>query len=82
MSETTSRGYNTKTIHQLSLVSSDSLGVKLGKVCVAKNIPVTDVAEFFGVSRQAIYMWFKGKASPRKDLREKVERLVEKLSQQ
>lgn len=75
-------GYHKKVYDQVTSSNSDSLGVRLGKLCVTKNIPVTDVASFFGVSRQAVYLWFKGKCRPHKSLHERIEKLVEKLSQQ
>jgi hypothetical protein len=75
-------GYHKKVYDQVTSSNSDSLGVQLGKLCVTKSIPVTDVASFFGVSRQAVYLWFKGKCRPHKNFHEKIERLVEKLSQQ
>lgn len=76
------RGYRKNVYDQITASKSDSLGVRLGKLCVTKNIPVIDVASFFGVSRQAVYLWFKGKCRPHKDLHERIEKLVEKLSKQ
>jgi hypothetical protein len=77
-----SKGYHKATFDAVTKSDSDSLGVQLGKLCVTKNIPVTDVAAFFNVSRQAVYLWFKGKCRPKKELQEKIEKLVEKLSKQ
>ncbi len=76
------RGYRKFTHDQVMSSDSSSIGVTLGKLCVTKNIPVIDVAAFFGVSRQAVYLWFKGKSRPKKDIEEKIEKLVEKLSKQ
>ena len=43
------------------------------------NIPVTDVCEFFGVSRTAVYAWFLGKSSVSEKHWDKMKKLVEKL---
>lgn len=57
-----SKGYSTLTIRDIQEANPTLLGVKLAKICVDKNIPVSDVAEFFGVSRVTVYSWFRGKA--------------------
>jgi len=81
MNDNRKRGYR-KTLHDEILASnSSSLGVQLGKICVTRNIPVVDVAEHFGISRQAVYLWFRGEVIPSKTHTEKLEGLLYKLSQ-
>jgi len=46
----------------------DSLGVRLGEYCIARSIPVMEVAEAFGVSRTTIYNWFCGVTSPQRHI--------------
>jgi predicted transcriptional regulator len=47
------------------------IGVKLGRICIRKNVPVQTVANYFGVSRATIYSWFSGDKDPRyKNVRE------------
>jgi hypothetical protein len=82
MSEAISRGYSKVLSDAINSGDPNSLGVQLGKLCVAKSIPVMDVASFFGVSRQAVYLWFRGRSRPKKELQEKIQKLVEKLSKQ
>ena len=82
MSETNTRGYSPAIVAAVKNASLDSVGVELGKLCVDKNIPVTDVASFFGVSRQAVYLWFKGLTKPASKHQEKMAKLVTKLSAQ
>ena len=41
------------------------LGVRLGKFCIANNIPVTQVMGMFDVSKQTVYNWFSGKHAPK-----------------
>jgi len=82
MSEvTSSRGYHKATYDEIMSSNSNGMGVRLGKLCVAKSIPVTDVAEFFGISRQAVYLWFRGTVKPAGRHTEKLEQLIHKLSQ-
>ena len=54
------KGYSVITINEIRSANSQLLGVQLGLVCLKNDIPVTDVAEFFGVSRMTVYNWFKG----------------------
>lgn len=74
------RGYRKSVYDEIMSSNSTRLGVVLGKLCVTKNIPVTDVASFFGISRQAVYLWFRGEVSPSKRHTEKLEKLLDKLS--
>ena len=48
------RGYSTRTVGLNRASSATNPGVKLGRYCIANSIPVTDVAEHFGVSRQTV----------------------------
>lgn len=82
MSNKGNYGYRQAMTYRVNNSEVENIGIRLAKLCVSKNIPVTDVAEYFGVSRQAVYMWFRGKCKPNKALTEKVEKLVEKLSKQ
>lgn len=56
------------------------LGVKLAKICVKLDIPLRDVAEYLGVSRNLVMDWFYGKRDVSMQYREKVEKLVSKLT--
>jgi hypothetical protein len=38
-----------------------------------------DAAEFIGVSRQAVYMWFLGKSLPHPSMRETLQKLIADL---
>ena len=55
-----SQGYSTGLVAENRQGSLRHLGVALGRVCIKKGIPVTDVAFHFRVSRQTVYSWFKG----------------------
>jgi DNA-binding XRE family transcriptional regulator len=57
-----------------------SLGVALGRACIEKGVGVRAVAEHFGVSRQAIYNWFKGDCVPDPSLHTRIERYIAKIT--
>lgn len=76
---TDSRGYSSRIIETNKSASTSSPGVVLGRMCIAQEIPVSDVANFFGVSRMTIYKWFKGQEIPRKKHVEKIEDVIKKL---
>jgi predicted transcriptional regulator len=74
------RGYSTLTVQEIMEANASLLGVQLGQICVQRDIPVTDVAEFFSVSRVTIYKWFTGKAVVSGKHVEKIKKLLERLA--
>lgn len=74
-----SRGYLSRLIEINKYAPKSHPGVQLGRVCIAQNIPVSDVAEYFGVCRMTIYKWFKGQEYPRKKHVAKIEEIIDKL---
>lgn len=74
-----SRGYTARLTKANREADTASPGVMLGRVCIAQEIPVSDVAQFFGVSRMTIYKWFRGQENPRKRHIEKIEDVIQKL---
>ncbi len=40
------------------------LGVRLGRYCIRHGVPVAQIVELLGVSRQAVYNWFAGVNEP------------------
>ena len=71
------RGYASKIIKANLEADAESPGVALGRFCIAKEIPVSDVAEYFEVSRMTIYKWFVGEWSPRRVNAEKIWLMLE-----
>jgi transcriptional regulator with XRE-family HTH domain len=55
-------GYSQKLVKANKAANQKMEGVKLGKLCIARDINVQNVAKFFGVSRTAVYAWFKGES--------------------
>lgn len=74
------KGYSTLTIREIQEANPTLLGVKLAKICVGRDIPVSDVAEFFGVSRVTVYAWFRGKAVVSGKHADKMQKLIAKLA--
>jgi hypothetical protein len=74
------KGYSILTAREIKEGNKALLGVQLGVICVNKNIPVKDVAEFFNVSRITIYSWFRGKTVVSGKYADKVHKLIAKLS--
>jgi len=52
------------------------LGVKLGRMCIRNNIPVSLIAQELAVTRQTIYNWFVGVSSPQKSIVESVKAFI------
>ena len=75
-----SRGYSTLMVQAIYDANPFFLGVKLAKICVRLNIPVTDVAEYLNVSRPTVYSWFIGKHDVSPKYADQVEKLIEKLA--
>jgi len=50
----------------------------LGKLCIDKDISVIEVANYFSVSRTAIYAWFLGKSQPNKIHETKIYKYLKK----
>ena len=73
-------GYSTLTAREIKEANQTLLGVKLGMLCLDRDIPVTDVAEFFGVSRVTVYSWFRGKTVVSGKYADKMQKLIAKLA--
>ena len=59
-----SYGYTARLIELNKRANISSLGVRLGRVCIKQDVPVSTVAEAMGVSRQTVYNWFTGSVLP------------------
>lgn len=74
-----SYGYSASLIALNQKADKTNLGVRLGRACIKKNIPVSEVACMLGVSRQTVYNWFVGKSSPQSMMVDLVARYLERL---
>lgn len=71
-----SYGYSQSLVFANRKANIKSLGVALGRVCIAKNISVQTIADTFGVSRMTIYNWFKGDALPNPTIEPAIQRYI------
>jgi hypothetical protein len=74
------KGYASSFINEVKASDKSKIGVQLGLACVKRDIPVIDVSEFFDVSRMTVYSWFRGKSNVPEKHRDKMQKLVDKLS--
>jgi predicted transcriptional regulator len=70
------KGYSILLADQIKAADPTKLGVQLARVCLNKDIPVSDVAEFFNVSRMTVYSWFRGEVAVSSKHAEKMQKLV------
>lgn len=75
-----SYGYSARLIALNKSHNDTQLGVKLGRVCIALDIPVSRVASQLGVSKQTVYNWFMGMYDPHPKYQQPVELLIETLN--
>jgi hypothetical protein len=73
-------GYTLSLLNRNKQADGHLLGVKLGRICIAKNISVSKAAVDAGVSRQTIYNWFCGVNRPTGQLENVVEKLIARYS--
>lgn len=74
-------GYTQIVITKNKEADDSKIGVRLGRVCIEKNVPAQVVANYFGVSRAAVYGWFSGEKEPRGRRMEEIEGFIANLSE-
>ena len=52
--------YSQDFLLDLNNLDGDRIGVQLAKACVNADLPMTEVAKVFGVSRMTLHNWFRG----------------------
>jgi hypothetical protein len=75
-----SYGYSVRLIALNKKADSKLLGVRLGRVCIQQNIPVSTVASRLGVSRQTVYNWFMGETNLQDQSVDAVQDLIKSFS--
>lgn len=73
------RGYSLYVAEAILNGDQNRLGVRLGRTCIERRIPVTKVAGVLGVTRQTVYHWFTGEYEPSEAHRPLVERYLASL---
>jgi len=74
-----SRGYSVRFIELNKSADRQHLGVKLGRMCIKYDVPVSLVADHLGVSRQAVYNWFTGVSNPKPLFAQKIKKYLERF---
>ncbi len=59
-----STGYSLRIRDLNARADKRKIGVRLGRVCIKHNIPVSVVAKHMGVTRATVYNWFCGVSAP------------------
>ena len=75
-----SYGYSARLIALNKNADARMIGVRLGKLCMKRDIPVATVASKLGVSRQTVYNWFCGTHSPKPAVALKLQAYLTSLS--
>ena len=55
------RTYGDKLLLKLQDGDSTLLGVRLGRLCVEANLPISYVAPALEVSKNTVHLWFRGR---------------------
>jgi transcriptional regulator with XRE-family HTH domain len=59
-----SQGYTLRIRDLNAKADKRKLGVRLGRLCIKHDVPVTVVAARMGVTRATVYNWFCGVSAP------------------
>jgi hypothetical protein len=68
-----SRGYSLRIRDLNAKADKRKLGVRLGRLCIRKDVPVSVVATYMGVTRATVYNWFCGASAPQINLTTRIE---------
>ena len=75
-----SRGYTLRLRDLNNRADPRKLGVRLGRACIAGDVPVSVVAAAMGVSRATVYNWFSGASVPHSSVVSRVESYLNSIS--
>jgi DNA-binding XRE family transcriptional regulator len=73
-------GYTLALVLAVKRAPKHKLGVRLGKACIEANIPISQVAKDFKVTRPTVYAWFTGKSQPNWRQEVAIEKYIQKLA--
>ncbi len=72
-------GYTKRLVDRIKEQDTSLPWVQLGLICAEREIPVSHVSEFFGVTRQTVYNWFLNETKPQERYLNKIREAIEKL---
>ena len=73
-------GYTLALVQAVRRAPKHKLGVRLGKACIDANVPISQVAKDFRVTRPTVYAWFTGKSNPNWRQEIAIENYIKKLA--
>lgn len=73
-------GYTLALVLAVKRAPKHKQGVRLAKACINANIPVSQVAKDFKVTRPTVYAWFTGKSNPNWRQELAIENYIKKLA--
>ena len=74
-----STGYSLRIRDLNAKADKRKIGVRLGRVCIKHNIPVSVVAKHMGVTRATVYNWFCGVSAPQASAVSLIESYIARL---
>jgi len=74
------RGYSLKLVEAIRGGDPSDPIIRLGKYCINHQVPVSDLAAYFEVTRATIYNWFFGRMRPRRKRLELLEDTLKRLN--
>ena len=75
-----SYGYSLRLVQLNRDADSSSLGVRLGRLCIAHDISVAEVARRCNVSRVTVYNWFSGVTAPKTSKLPTIKKFIETIT--
>ena len=73
-------GYTLALVLAVKRAPKHKQGVRLAKACINANIPISQVAKDFKVTRPTVYAWFTGKSNPNWRQETAIENYIKKLA--
>lgn len=73
-------GYTLALVQAVRRAPKHKLGVRLGKACIDANVPISQVAKDFRVTRPTVYAWFTGRSNPNWRQEIAIENYIKKLA--
>lgn len=70
------RGYSYAFVKRVQAADKKLIGVRLGLLCIAQDIPVATIAKSLSTTRQTVYSWFDGTFQPKPAYNDKIAELL------
>lgn len=70
------RGYSYAFVKRVQAADKKLIGVRLGLLCIAQDIPVATIAKALSTTRQTVYSWFDGTFQPKPAFNDKIAELL------